>query len=206
VSFYRKALGIRRAALPGDHPDLTASLNNLAWLALETRAADAIPLFEEVVALKRRVWPEGHPDLATSLAGLGLALLQRGRASAAEPVIQEALDQRRRMLPEGAWETGVSQSDLGACLLAQGRLAEAEPVLLSGLAVVESQGGPGDVQTRWALERVIALYTMSGRSGSAAPYRERLGTLPPSSAPADPALTPGPTQGRVARGGEVSAR
>src|SRR5205823_2231210 len=100
-----------------DHPDIAASLNNVAAMVASRRPragprrdlerereeskrnrAEAEQLFREALAMDKKLHGAEHLDVARSLASLA-TLLESGRDhDAAEPLYREALDIRRKLL------------------------------------------------------------------------------------------------------------
>ena len=76
---YRRALEIRERALGPDHPDVVASLNNLAGLyALEQRYAEAEPLYRRALAINERI--DGKDAASTGVILKNLASLYISQA------------------------------------------------------------------------------------------------------------------------------
>ncbi|MCL5801955.1 MAG: tetratricopeptide repeat protein, partial [Gammaproteobacteria bacterium] len=69
----KKALGVAEKALGPDHPDVAASLNNLAYLYYtQGQYAQAEPLYKRSLAIREKALGPDHPDVATSLNNLAL--------------------------------------------------------------------------------------------------------------------------------------
>jgi serine/threonine-protein kinase len=102
--FWREALEIRRAALPADHPDLAASIADVAGYHYERRElARARDLYREALAVFRKPEDRRHPlnlKIRSDLAGV-LGVL--GSNDEAEALQREAIDIGRQVLgPENA--------------------------------------------------------------------------------------------------------
>jgi tetratricopeptide (TPR) repeat protein len=82
-----EALRIREQLLTPEHPDVAASLNNLAGLLLETNwLNEAEPLFRRALAIDEKSYGPDHPDVARALNNLAGLLRQTNRLSEAEPL------------------------------------------------------------------------------------------------------------------------
>jgi tetratricopeptide (TPR) repeat protein len=76
---YRRALAIREKVLGPDHPDVAASLNNLATLLdKQGKYDEAEPLYRRALAIRKKVLGPDHPDVAASLNNLAALLHKSG--------------------------------------------------------------------------------------------------------------------------------
>ncbi len=132
----RPALEIRRRSLGPEHPDVAASLNDLA-LALQYRGdlAGAEPLYREALGIRRQALGEQHPDVATSLADLAWLLQSRGDLAGAESLYREALGIRRQALGEVHPDVAMSLSSLATVVEARGDLIGAESLYREALGI-----------------------------------------------------------------------
>jgi CHAT domain-containing protein len=126
----QKALETARRLYPKqDHPDLAASLNNLAVVLLaQGKNADAETFYREALAMCRRLYPkQDHPLLAGLLNNLAMVLREQGKNADAETLHREALAMRRRLYPKQDHPAlAASLNNLAVVLLAQGKNADAE--------------------------------------------------------------------------------
>jgi tetratricopeptide (TPR) repeat protein len=96
----RRALTIREKALGPNHPDVAASLKNLAELyEAQGHYADAEPLYKRSLAIREKALGPDHPDVATALNNLAGLIssprsLRRRRAT-----VQAVVGYKR----EGTW-------------------------------------------------------------------------------------------------------
>ena len=85
----RKALAIRRAALPAGHPDIADSLNDLGLLLqAQNKLVEAEPLFREALKIYRAL-PAAQLAVAGCLNDLALLLMAQNKLSEAEPLFRE---------------------------------------------------------------------------------------------------------------------
>jgi tetratricopeptide (TPR) repeat protein len=88
----KQVLQIRRQVLGAEHPDVAASLNNLAGLYRDQgKYEQAEPLCEQALQIRRQVLDERHPDVAQSLNNLAVLYQDQGKYEQAERVFEQAL-------------------------------------------------------------------------------------------------------------------
>lgn len=132
----RRSLAIRQAGLPAGHPDIAASLNNLASLLYEqNKLAEAEPLYRESLAINRAAFPAGHPATSRSLNDLATLLYRQNKLTEAEPLLRESLAIDRATLPAGHPSIASGLDNLAKIRLAEERPAEAEPLFREALAI-----------------------------------------------------------------------
>ena len=87
-----QCLEVSQHRLGENHPDVAASLNNLALLYYnQGRYSEAEPLYLQALDLRKQLLGEHHPDVATSLNNLALLYLYQGRYSEAEPLDRKSV-------------------------------------------------------------------------------------------------------------------
>jgi tetratricopeptide (TPR) repeat protein len=90
---------MRKRLLGEAHPDVAASLNNLAGLYdSQGRYEEAEPLYLDALAMKKRLLGEAHPAVATSLNNLAGLYRSQGRYGEAEPLYLKAIEVTQRTL------------------------------------------------------------------------------------------------------------
>ena len=177
---YREALAIQRKFRGNEHPDVARSLNNLAGVLREQGDyAGAEALHGEAVALARKLYGKEHPRLAISLVSRADTLCRERKPAEGEPPAREALEIFGKSLPAGHSHIAETESVLGGCLTLSGRYGEAEPLLLRSYPVLKARTGQQSLQTRNALQRLVALYLAWDKPNEAATYREELATIDP---------------------------
>ena len=96
--WYEKCLLTVQTRLGEAHPDVAASLNNLAGLYnSQGRYNQAEPLFLQALELSKRLLGDAHPSVATSLNNLALLYDSQGRYDQAEPLYLQALEIRQQV-------------------------------------------------------------------------------------------------------------
>jgi CHAT domain-containing protein len=156
---YKRSLAIREKALGPDHPDVAASLNNLASLYIaHGRSPDAEPLLKRSLAIKEKVLGPDHKDVAVSLYNLAILYGAEGRYAGAEALLKQSLVIRERALGPDHIDVGASLNTLAAFYEAQGRYADAEPLLKRSLAIAENALGPAHPDVAVSLNNLAALF------------------------------------------------
>ena len=112
-------------------------------------------------------------SFATALTAQGLILNKLGRGDEAEKVLREAVKLREENLPERHFMAALSKGALGEFLATQKRFAEAEPLLLASYESLKSSQSADSPRIRTAAQRLVTLYTDSGRPADANNFRGR---------------------------------
>ncbi len=112
---YRRALGIREAALGADHPKTAGTLNNLAVVLVNKGDYDgAEALYRRALGIRERAQGADHPDTVSTLNNLAGVLDDKGDYDGAEAMYRRALgvremslgaDHPRRPTPSWAWRS-----------------------------------------------------------------------------------------------------
>jgi len=96
--WYEKCLLTVQTRLGEAHPDVAASLNNLAYLYnSQGRYDQAEPLYLQALELSKRLLGDAHPSVAASLNNLALLYDSQGRYDQAEPLYLQALEIRQQV-------------------------------------------------------------------------------------------------------------
>ncbi|WP_375452924.1 tetratricopeptide repeat protein [uncultured Nostoc sp.] len=170
LPWYEQCLEVTIMRLGDEHPDVAASLNNLALLYYsQGRYSEAEPLFIQALALRRKLLPEEHPDVATSLNNLAVLYDYQGRYSEAEPLHIQALALRRKLLPEEHPDVASSLNNLALLYDYQGRYSEAEPLHMQALALRRQLLPEEHVDVASSLNNLALLYYSQGRYSEAEP-------------------------------------
>jgi tetratricopeptide (TPR) repeat protein len=97
---YEELLAMRRRLLPEDHPDIAATLVDIAdCRKKQGEYGKAVLLYEEALAMRRRLLSDDHPDVGRTTATTGLALRAVGDCAGAVRHLEEALAILSRSLP-----------------------------------------------------------------------------------------------------------
>jgi serine/threonine protein kinase len=174
----RDALVTRRKLLGEEHAAVVSSLDNLvSILQKESKLAEAETLSRDQLGRIRAQVPANDPRLASTLAVLVRTLLLESKFSEAESPARECLAMLGEKSPDD-WRAYHAQRMLGASLLGQNRYAEAEPLLLlayEGMKQREAKiPAVSKVSLKDALQALVQLYELQGRSDQAADWKHRL--------------------------------
>ncbi len=141
---YREALDAARHAHPGDHADISKTLNGLGLLLLERgRYAEARDALQESLDMRRRLFGENHPSLATPLVNLAGVRQRLGDLPAAEALYDQALAVRREALGPDHMLVGRTLFNLATLRHQQGRLDEAAAAYDESVAILRENYPPG---------------------------------------------------------------
>jgi serine/threonine protein kinase/tetratricopeptide (TPR) repeat protein len=142
-AMHREALAIRRRLFGNEHPDVAASLKNLASaIHLRSRWDEAEQMFREALAIRRKLLGNEHPDVAESLDALADLRAQlgqpEGKLDEAETLFREAVAIWR--VQHGNRDVDLAKSLVGLANVLrwqrwQGRLVDAEPLCREALAI-----------------------------------------------------------------------
>jgi serine/threonine-protein kinase len=155
-ALFRRALALRQALFPPDHPDVIASVVALgALFGNSGRCLDAIPLYESALRLQeKRLGPE-HPLTALTLSNLGSCYIDAGRFAAAERILLQALAIREKTFGRDHAELVPPLRHLAEVYRRQGRRREMEAVVARGLAIADRSFRPGNAQSQ-ALRAILS--------------------------------------------------
>jgi RNA polymerase sigma factor (sigma-70 family) len=156
------------------HPDTLNSRNSLAAAYLAAgRVAEAIPLFEQILAVRQRTLGPGDSETLTSQNNLASAYQDAGRTAEAIQLYELNLAIRERLLGPDHPSTLNSRSNLAAAYRDGGRVDEAIPLLEQTLAAREQVLGPEDPDTQATRKKLATAYQDTGRAAEAVPLLER---------------------------------
>ncbi len=139
-----QALAARQRIHEGDHPDIAASMIDVAhvWHALG-RVSEAEPLVEKALAMSERLFPGDHALVATALNALAFVRETLGRSAEAELLFERSLHMRRTLFGGDHPEVAQGLNNLASVRESLGRLEEAEALYSEALAMCQRLH-PGD--------------------------------------------------------------
>jgi predicted ABC-type transport system involved in lysophospholipase L1 biosynthesis ATPase subunit len=168
-SWERRALAIRRDAVPADPLAVARSLDGLGVvLVRQGRLADAEPLLSEAVRLYDADPAAGDARLEArnSLAEL---YRQQDRLEESEHLFREAIAAAEQAGPDGAALLARLANNLGGLLKDEGKLAEAETLNHRSLALRESAPHPDPADLSVAYLNLAEIYRLEGNAAEAEP-------------------------------------
>ena len=157
-----------------DHPDTLNSRNSLAAAYLAAgRVAEAIPLFEQILAVRQRTLGPDDSETLISQNNLASAYQDAGRIAEAIRLYELNLEIRERLLGPDHPSTLNSRGNLAAAYRDGGRVDEAIPLLEQTLADRERVLGPEHPDTQATRKKLATAYQDAGRAAEAVPLLER---------------------------------
>lgn len=133
-----RMLAIFQNVRGAEHPDVAATLNNLA----ESYAANgdyhhAERLFKEAMAIWEKVLRPDHPDLSPTLNNFASLYFDMGDYARAEPLYQRAMAIDEKANGKVHPQVAIDANNLSALYAEKGDYAHARPLLLRALAIRE---------------------------------------------------------------------
>jgi tetratricopeptide (TPR) repeat protein len=157
-----------------DHPNVAASLNNLAGLLRTTnRLAEAEPLMLRALTITEASYGPDHPEVAIDLNNLAGLLQDTNRLTEAEPLMRRALAISEASLGSEHPMVATALMSLAMLLKATNRLTEAEPLMLRALAIKEASYGPDHPDVARKLNNLALLLQATNRLAEAEPLMRR---------------------------------
>jgi tetratricopeptide (TPR) repeat protein len=164
-----------RDSLGPDHPISLAADTKLAEACQNAgRTAEAIPLYERILADRERMLGPDHPDTLTSRNNLANGYRAAGRAAEAIPLLERTLADSERIQGPDHPHTLTSRGNLPLAYMDAGRTAEAIPLLERTLADCERILAPDDPDTLTSRNNLAGGYLAAGRAAEAIPLYERI--------------------------------
>ncbi len=149
------------------------------------REFDAERLHADVVGKSANAKPRDNQFYSDSLAYLGRCLIHRHKDDEAVSNLHQCLEIKEKTQPDD-WTTARARSLLGEALTGQKAYPEAERLLLSAQKALDEKRDKirpidRDETLRDAIDRLVHLYEVWGRSAEAEVWRRRLASLPKAS-------------------------
>jgi tetratricopeptide (TPR) repeat protein len=174
IRLAERALEIRERLLGTEHPDVAASIDNLAGIyAGRGEYVKASPLFKRALDIREKALGEDHPETAQSLNNLGELYYYLGKYAEAEPLFKRALDVREKAMGKDHPNTALSLTNLGALYFYQGKYEEAEPLYKRALDINEKAQGKDHPLTAQSLNNLAVLYRTQGKYAEAELFYKR---------------------------------
>jgi CHAT domain-containing protein/Tfp pilus assembly protein PilF len=164
LSWFDRALRIRRRHLGLQHAETTASLNNVALMEGQTgRHRAALLHVQQAWRANVAMLGERHRQSVTTLSNMGLLNLTMGHISQSRAQLQKALE--ATTLSEGWWSdnTATGLSNLASVYVTEFRFDDAEKRLLRALAIDEYRHGSQHPKVAIALNNLGELYRLQAR-------------------------------------------
>ena len=173
VSLARETVALDRKVLGSEHRGLATHMMNLGMLLNEGgHAAEGEAVVREALAMRVKLLEPNHPDLSLGQVRLGEVLLAQRKVPEAIEVLEKARSFPVDKVPAQSSTRALAASALGACLTLRGDYDAAEKALLEAHAYF-AERVPDGPSTRRARQRLVDLYTKSGRPERASEFQRR---------------------------------
>jgi len=157
-----------------DHPDVAATLNNLAGLyESQGKYEEAAPLYQRALKIYEMVLGPDHPFVATTLNNLALLYGSQGKYEEAAPLYQRALKIYEMVLDPDHPDVATTLNNLALLYEAQGKYKETAPLYQRALKIREMVLGPDHPFIAITLNNMAGLYESQGKYEEAKPLYQR---------------------------------
>jgi CHAT domain-containing protein/tetratricopeptide (TPR) repeat protein len=166
---FGRALAIGRAKSGEDHPNIAATMGNLATvMEHESRLAEAEDLYKRTLATYEKLFGPNHPVTAIGLNNLANVYSDQGRALDAAGLQQRVLAINEKVFGSDSPDVARSLSNLATSYRELGRKDEALPLYQRALGIMERKFGENSGPTALALGATGRLLQDGGRFEEAA--------------------------------------
>jgi tetratricopeptide (TPR) repeat protein len=157
---YKRSVAISEKALGPNHPNVAATLNNLANVyKSQIRFGEAEEVSKRALAIRQKAFGANHPEVAQSLYNLASVYDLQGRYGEAEALYRRALAIRERAFGAGHPEVATKL---------QGKYGEAEKLYKRALAIRERAYGKNHPEVGVVLNNLANVYHETDRYAEAA--------------------------------------
>jgi len=172
----RAALEARRARLGGEHPDVAASLYDLAEVLQQRSAyAEAEAYTRESLAIRRKALGERSAEAAESLDQLAMDLLLQGDFDAAEHAGREALSVREQLFGPRSAEAADTLLTLARIASnGKGEFESAQQLAQRAYDIYSGSFGADDLHTAYAANVIGASHWMQAHNEQALEYYQKV--------------------------------
>jgi CHAT domain-containing protein/tetratricopeptide (TPR) repeat protein len=153
--------------------ELLAQYRQAEALSQKGRLAEAIKLYEQIVARAPDVFGAGAKDTANMINNLAELYRQTGQFAKAVPLYQRSLDMYEKLLGKDDLAVAASLDNLALCYYEMGEYAKSEPLNRRCLQIREKRLGKEDVLVAATLYDLALLYKDTGRFADAEAFFQR---------------------------------
>ncbi|HEY1725293.1 MAG TPA: toll/interleukin-1 receptor domain-containing protein [Steroidobacteraceae bacterium] len=174
---FRAALELQRRVLGPAHPDIAATLQDLAKVIDdEGNLKTAIPVMQQALDMQRQLnGTQPEPRLAETINDMGILLYEGGNYDGAAKLYLEAIAMKRRLLGDKHPEIALTLSNLARVLQDKGDLAGAEARFREALAMQRQTLGDLHPDVANTLNNIAFVqYDRGDKQGAVATEREAL--------------------------------
>jgi tetratricopeptide (TPR) repeat protein len=173
-AFMKRSLAIREKIHGEEHPDVAASLLQLAILYMNHRNfAEAEPLFARSRAIYEKTLGLDNQETIMCLRQVGSFYYKQNKFLEAEKVCKKALDAGERIFGPDHNNMAPLHIDLGIMFWHQAKYRQAEASFLRAIDIREKVRGRDHPTVAIALGCLARTYLMEGRHADAEPLQER---------------------------------
>ena len=175
IPIAQQALEFAQLLYDGDHPNIAAAFNNLAFLYHQQgQLSQAEYFYQRSLNIIRRIFPDDHVHVATSLDNLAGLLHSQGKLIEAESPYKESLEMRQRLFPGNHPDVARSLNNLATLYYTKEQFIDkAEDLYQEALRMRQElfEGDHADIAD--SLNNLAALYEMQGKMDEAKLYYEQ---------------------------------
>ncbi len=169
-----RALALREQTMGPDHPDVAASLNDMAIMYLRTSEPDkALANYERALAIWQNALGPEHPDVAICLLNLGNALEALHRYPEARTANERALEIWQQALGPEHPNVGAALTNLGNKFRYTGEYDEAKSATEQALAIWRKVHGPEHPYVAITLTNLGLVFYATGKYAEAIAHHEQ---------------------------------
>jgi CHAT domain-containing protein/tetratricopeptide (TPR) repeat protein len=174
IPLAERAVALAEEALGSEHPDLAATLANLASAYYgKGQYARAKPLLERSLAIFEKALEPEHLGVAMSLHNLASLYRALGDYARAEPLFERSISIRENALGPNHPEVARSLHEFAALYFETADYARAEALIGRSLAIREKVHGPEHLEVALSLNSLAELFRAKGNYARAVPVYER---------------------------------
>jgi eukaryotic-like serine/threonine-protein kinase len=164
IEQHEKALALRKAHLPLDHPDTLNSMTNLAQAYQSAgRLTDALQLLQDTLKLRKARLGANDPETLWTMNRLGETLQALGRPAEALPLYEEELRIATKVLGPDHEDTLIYMDKLAGIYQNLGRLAEAVALYEKTLQLEKTKLAPDHPDLLATKSNLAWVYSEVGR-------------------------------------------
>ncbi|MFP5272146.1 tetratricopeptide repeat protein [Coleofasciculus sp.] len=168
--WFKDCLSVTVQRLGENHPDVAASLDNLANLySFQGWYEKAKPLFLQALELRKRLLGENHADVATSLHGLAKLYMAQQYYDQAEPLFLQALKLKQCLLGKNNLNIAAIFDDMAVLYSLKDNYVKAKKFFLQALSLIRELLGEDHIYVAKNIYNLAGLYYSQGRYEEAEP-------------------------------------
>ena len=156
--------------------DIAAMVEEARVFALKGKYAEAVLIWEKLLAIAEKLLGPDHPVVANSLYNLASNLREQGQYTAAESMLRRSLAILEKAQGPDHPDVASTLNNLADIMKDQGRYAAAEPLYRRSLAIFEKALGPDHISVATSINNLALIISKQGKYAVAEPlYRRSLG-------------------------------